>query len=217
MTISKGFWISQTPVTVGAYRVFTAATQHPAPPSPDFQQGDDHPVVKVDWEDAQAYCKWAGGRLPTEAEWEYAARGGSEEARYRSLDEIAWYADNSGRIRLDSATLWQADPKWDTYTLKLRANGNQTHPVRGRAPNAFKLYDTLGNVWEWCSDWYKREYYETSPERDPQGPTKANVRVMRGGSWLTFPKSVRVSYRNWDRSTNQLFSVGFRCVREVIP
>ncbi len=169
VTISKGFWMGQTKVTVGAYKRFVAAGGRQMPPAPDFNSGwanDNMPIVNVAWDDAQAYCTWAGGRLPTEAEWEYAARGGSTEARYGPLDEVAWYRGNSG---------------------------GRPHEVGQKLPNAFGLYDALGNVWEWVSDWYGEKYYQNSPSQDPSGPASRLWRALRCGSWLNDPRFVRAS------------------------
>ena len=119
VTITKGFWLGQTSVTQQAYRRVTGK-------NPANHKGANLPVEEVDWNEAQAYCKAIGGRLPTEAEWEYAARAGSTGVRYGNLDEIAWYDENSG---------------------------NQSHEVGQKAPNAFGLYDMLGNTWQWVADW----------------------------------------------------------------
>jgi formylglycine-generating enzyme required for sulfatase activity len=192
VTISKGFWMGQTPVTAGAYKRFAGATGRQMPGAPNFNTGwanENMPIADVTWDDAQAYCGWMGGRLPTEAEWEYAARGGSTAARYGNLDEIAWYNQNSG---------------------------NQTHDVAQKRPNAFGLYDMLGNVWEWVNDWYDQNYYQNSPSQDPTGPSSGKVCVLRGGSWRN-PVSgyVRVSSRLWRlRSFSNLF-MGFRCGGEA--
>jgi formylglycine-generating enzyme required for sulfatase activity len=214
VTISAGFWMGQTPVTLEAYERFVRAGGGRMPPPPDFPQDHDHPVVNVTWNSALGYCQWAGGRLPTEAEWEYAARAGNA-ALCGELDEIAWYADNSGRSRLDSASLWASDQT--NYAKRLRDNGNQTRPVGKKTPNGFGLYDILGNVWEWCSDWYGEKYYQVSEEISPQGPSAGEYRVLRGGSWTNLPRYVGLSNRLWYNPGERSVSFGFRCVREIIP
>ncbi|MBZ5668743.1 MAG: formylglycine-generating enzyme family protein [Acidobacteriia bacterium] len=156
--ITKGFWIGQTEVTVAAWKRFAAASSRGLPLSleahPDWA-GDDQPMIDVNWFGAAAYCRWAGGRLPTEAEWEYAARGGSAEARYGKVDEIAWYEVNSG---------------------------GRAHEAAQKRPNGFGLYDMLGNVWEWVNDWYDDHYYPHSPSQDPPGARSSTLRGLRGGS-----------------------------------
>ena len=193
VTISKGFWLGQTEVTVGAYKRFATATGTPMPSAPRFNSGwgnEQMPIVNAHWNDADAYCRWAGGRLPTEAEWEYAARAGSTEARYGPLNDIAWHKKNSGR---------------------------KAHEVGQKRPNAFNLVDMLGNVWEWVSDWYQEDYYGSSSSTDAVGPTGGEKRVLRGGSWNYNSRNVRVSFRVGLRPDSSGYSIGWRCVREVLP
>jgi formylglycine-generating enzyme required for sulfatase activity len=202
VTLTKGFWIGQTPVTVGAYKRFAGATGRQMPKAPGFNKSwgnENMPIVKVTWDDAQAYCSWVGGRLPREAEWEYAARGGSKEARYGDLYDIAWYDGNSR---------------------------DQTHDVGQKRANGFGLYDMLGNVWEWVNDWYDEKYYRSSPSQDPQGAATGQdygvgprnhgpARVLRGGSWDFVPRYVRVSCRDGAYPAGRYNNVGFRCGGEV--
>ena len=216
VSITKGFWIGQTPVTVEAYKRFASATGQQMPSAPSFNSNwtnDNMPIVNVSWNDSQAYCQWAGGRLPTEAEWEYAARGGSTEARYGPLDDVAWYADNSGRQRLDSAEISRTDSS--NYVKRLDENGNRTHDVAQKRANGFGLYDTLGNVWEWVNDWYDANYYQSSPSSDPPGPSSGQYRVLRDGSWDNVPRNVRVSLRLTNFPGSRFNDNGFRCVGEA--
>ena len=168
------------------------------------------PIVDVTWNDAYGYCAWAGGRLPTEAEWEYAARAGSTAARYGDLDEIAWYADNSGRQRLDSIRLWK-EAAHVSYSKRLNENGNNMHDVGQKRANGFGLYDMLGNVEEYVNDWYGR--YKDSPSQDPTGPASRGFRVLRGGSWDLPPRVARASNRDLSLEPQEGTSTnwGFRC------
>jgi len=232
VTLSKGFWMGQTHVTVGAYQSFAVATGRQLRPAPAFNAGwanQNMPIVNVSWDESLAYCQWSGGRLPTEAEWEYAARAGSTEPRYGPLDEVAWFADNSGRQRLDSDTLWKKDTaararvsileaprkiKAD-YSKRISENRNGTHEVGQKRANALGLYDTLGNVWEWVNDWQDQNYYQNSRSSDPQGPTSGTNKVARGGSWYNYPRFLRVSVRTWNVPGLRDDSYGLRCAADV--
>ena len=224
--ISNGFWLGQTEVTVGAYRRFVEKTGGKMPSEPNFLgralnagwKDAQQPIVNVNWAEARAYCEWAGGRLPTEAEWEYAARAGSQSARYGRLNSIAWSADNSGNP-LDSTNAWavRAGKDINKYSKILAENGNRIHPVGLKQANRWGLRDMLGNVWEWCSDWYDKDYYSESPAADPQGPGSRDGRVVRGGSWDLVPRNVRSSFRVRGDPGLRLYDIGFRCVGEVFP
>jgi formylglycine-generating enzyme len=191
--------------------------KHPAGPNSSIAGKDDYPVVQVSWDDAAAYAKWAGKRLPTEAEWEYAARAGLEGKRYAWGDD---FLVNGAYL----ANTWQGDfPASNT-----KADGyDGTSPVKSFAPNQFGLHDMIGNVWEWCSDWYRPDAYEglskqqaivnpTGPDAsyDPQEPFQPK-RVTRGGSFLccaTYCTNYRPSARRGTATDSGASNVGFRCV-----
>jgi len=188
VTLARGFWIGQTEVTVAAWKRFAAASGGGLPwaleARPDLVK-DNMPMTNVSWYAATDYCHWIGGRLPTEAEWEYAARGGSGEARYGKLDAIAWYAGNSG--------------------------GNP-HAVGQKLANAFGLYDVLGNVFEWVNDWYDDHYYAQSPAHDPAGAPSSTLRGLRGGSYQWDNRFARLSDRHAEYPEVANPDFGVRCV-----
>jgi len=219
--ITKPFWMGQTEVTVEAYKRFARATGASMPAEPEFfghklnpgWGNDSLPMTMVDWNDAGGYCQWAGLSLPTEAQWEYAARAGTTGARYADLDDIAWYANNAGDSRIDALDIWTKDQA--NYGKRLGANNNRPRPVGQKAANGFKVYDMLGNVWEWTADWYKSVYEGSGLESDPTGPPGGAHRVLRGGSWYDDPSVVRASIRDWFPPTFRVYNIGFRCTGEL--
>ncbi len=178
---------------IGKYEVTQAQWVAVMGSNPSQFQGPALPVESVNWHAAREFVarlNRADGpylyRLPTEAEWEYAARAGARNQRIGELDDIAWYGANSG---------------------------GQTHEVGTKQPNAWGLHDMLGNVWEWCWDRYRADYYSKSPESDPRGPALGGFRVLRGGSWYRYVWFLRHSARFRDRPAARHRHVGLRCVR----
>ncbi|WP_083885064.1 formylglycine-generating enzyme family protein [Nocardia thailandica] len=171
-----------------------------APGGPGSAAADDHPVVHVSHHDALAYCAWAGRALPTEAEWEYAARGGLAGARY------PWGDDHPvpGQV-----TVFDGDFPWSP------TGEVGTVAAKSLAPNGFGLYQTVGNVWEWCADRFSARYYRASPTHDPTGPERGSARVLRGGSHLchdSYCYRYRVAARSHNTPDSTASNIGFRTV-----
>jgi len=179
VTITSPFWMGRTDVTQEAY-------QRAIGQNPSHFKGANLPVDSVNWSEAQAYCQAMGARLPTEAEWEYAARGGDPSSRYGPLEEIAWHSGNSR---------------------------SKTHGVAQKKANAFGLYDMLGNVWQWTADWYGA--YAPAPASDPTGPGGGTGHTVRGGSWGDTARFQRESEREAVSPGNRYHVIGFRCVSAV--
>jgi formylglycine-generating enzyme required for sulfatase activity len=220
VTITQGFWMSKTEVTVSAYKRFVQSSSRSMPAEPLTEDNialnagwkqERQPMVQITWDDARAYCEWAGGRLPTEAEWEYAARAGTAGPRYGALEQIAWYGDTSGDSPLDTIRIITGGPA-GILRKKFLENRNRLRDVAQMKPNAFGLYDMLGNAWEWVADWYDAEYYSRSPAKDPTGPSSGQARIYRGGSWNNPPYHVRASDRTFHSSSEMNIVSGCRCV-----
>jgi formylglycine-generating enzyme required for sulfatase activity len=169
---------------------------------------DEHPVVSVSWFDAEAYCRWAGKRLPTEAEFEYANRGGTQTTYW-------WGDGNPGSRRVANIADEAGKRQFSGWTIMAGYDDGyaRTAPVGSFDPNPFGLYDTTGNVWEWTADWYDSNYYQNSPSRNPTGASSGQYRVLRGGSWSSGPRIVRSAYRNNDTPSGRYDDGGFRCAK----
>lgn len=205
--ILDAYYLDKFEVTNGQYIEFVRATNHRVPQHPKdtsrslWQKGmmpesvTDRPVINVDWYDAEAYCTWAGKRLPTEAEWEKAARGGDDR-------RFPW-----GNV--------EPTPKHLNYLQKW--TGERTlMPVgsyeAGKSP--FGVYDMAGNVWEWVNDWYDDRYYEKSPAKNPPGPTSGTQKVLRSSGWAVEAPLVRIFTRVASDPKDRNESTGFRCAMD---
>ncbi|MBB13857.1 sulfatase modifying factor 1 (C-alpha-formyglycine- generating enzyme 1) [Candidatus Poribacteria bacterium] len=193
------FYMDVNVVTVGQFKRFAKENGYNYNRWNDvtkYSPTDEHPMIFVNWNDATAYCEWAGKRLPTEAEWEYASRGGLTNKR------CSWGDDESLAREYANYQGTGVKDQWSETTA----------PVGSFKPNGYGLLDMAGNVWEYCSDWYESAYYDISPTINPQGPSSGSSRVLRGGSWLNNTNVLRVAYRLSIDPTLSLNFIGFRCV-----
>jgi sulfatase modifying factor 1 len=206
------FYIGQYEVSNQQYHTFVKATGHKAPENEDpkysiwrgqdMLEGTNHlPVVNVTWEDAAAYCKWAGARLPTEAEWEKAARG-TDGRTYPWGNEPV--TGNRTNYSIENVTFWEGPA-----TL-----ANVEMYDFGRSP--YGAYEMAGNVWEWTQDWYDETYYKNSPDKNPAGPPGGKDKVVRGGGWQSNAQTVRSANRHKQNPTDRRVYVGFRCAKDAV-
>ena len=200
--------------TIGAH------WRHPFGPGSNIEGKDNYPVVHISWDDAQSYCKWAGKRLPTEAEWEYASRGGQ-------INQIYSWGNEHINKGISKANSWEGD---FPYNNALNDGYLYTAPVKSYLPNAYGLYDMAGNVWEWCQDWYHIDYYKmivNEISNNPNGPNESydpdepyiKKRVMKGGSFMcndSYCSGYRNSMRMKSSPDTGSLHTGFRTVMDVV-
>ncbi len=201
------YYIDKYEVTHGRYAEFVKTTEHRTPENPKYPKRTlwtDHlseslterPVINVDWQDADAYCRWAGKRLPTEAEWEKAAKG-TDDRRF------PWGNVEPTHKHLNFNQQWQGEKT-------LMPVGSYE---AGKSP--FGVYDMAGNVWEWVADWYDPLYYEKSPASNPKGPNTGTYKVLRSSGWSVETPLVRLFTRVKSEPTNRNDSTGFRCAKSA--
>jgi len=212
----NSFYIGKYEVTVKEYLDFVFETRSNQPVwydersdiktsvSTNYAQfgsgsAETYPILGISWNNAVAYCEWLSKktskhfRLPTEAEWEYAARGGRFSNSYEfsgsnDPDEVAWYWNNAE---------------------------NTAHPVGEKKPNELGIFDMSGNVWEWCNDWYNAKYYSLSPQNNPQGDSTGTSKVIRGGSWFSVGDAINTTSRDSYNPSNRFINYGFRVVCDL--
>jgi len=240
--LTQGFWMGQYEVTIEQFRKFVRATGYRTLAergignsygitnegwkkveslnwqNPGIEQGNNHPVVQIHWEDAKAFCEWLTSKedrtysLPTEAQWEYACRAGTTTVFSFGDTMLSGYAN----IADQAANKWISQYNRNYNNAVAWNDGyGTTAPVGSYKPNPWNLYDVHGNVWEWCSDWGVSGYYQSSPSVDPAGPTSGSNRVLRGGSWSINPWDCRSANRNRRTPGNTDYLIGFRVVVSV--
>ena len=196
------FYIDKYEVTNQQYREFVEATNYKRPfnwMDAYFRQ-PDKPVMGIEWIDAQSYAQWAGKRLPTEAEWEKAARGSLAGRLFSWGDEPPQISRKNNDYVPGKREFSTGD--WEYH-----------FQVGSDKPNGYGIYETTSNVYEWCNDWYAPDYYKYSPPRNPPGPKDGASKVVRGGSWFHGSFDLRCAYRNINPPYNRSYYIGFRCVR----
>jgi formylglycine-generating enzyme required for sulfatase activity len=207
LTAPEADILGQPPTTPWWLGVKGADWRHPGGAGSSIDGLGDHPVVHISHNDALAYCAWAGRMLPTEAQWEYAARGGLQSRKYpwgdEEMDEGGW------RVNIWQGTFPTVNTLDDGFLT--------TAPVRTFEPNGYGLWQPVGNVWEWCADWFDPGYYAVSPDENPAGPASGDSRVIRGGSFLchiSYCNRYRNSARSQNTPDSSMSNAGFRTVSQ---